>query len=93
MKLHEFFLFTALLTEPLSSRGDEVGGEANTENEFEQLKIWLQATREKEQSMRSRNLGLNTETIVYKFFDLKFHILLVNTFHKTLPCMCSINFS
>lgn len=86
------FLFTAVFTVPFSSRGDEVG-EANTENEFEQLKIWLQATRERDQSMRSRDLVLNTETIVYKLFDLKFYALFVKTFHKIVPCTCSINFS
>lgn len=70
-----------------------MGGEANTENEFEQLKIWLQATTERDQSMRSRDLGLNTKTIVYKLFDLKLHALFVKTFHKIVPCTCSINFS
>ena len=58
--------------------GGEEGG-ANTGNEFVQLKIWFQAIIEREQSMRSRDLGSNTETIVY---DFKTHAFFVKIFYK-----------
>lgn len=68
-------------------------GGKQIENEFEQLKIWLQATTKEDQSMRSKGLGLNTETIVYKLYDLKFHAFFVKTFCKIVSSVYSTKFS
>lgn len=66
-----------MFTISFSLRGGGEEGGANTEEEFVQLKIWLHAIIEREQSMRSRDLGSNTETIIY---DFKTHALFVNIF-------------
>lgn len=71
-----FFIYkTFTISFSLREGGKEEG--ANTEIESVQLKIWLQAIREREQSMRSRDLDSNTETIVY---DFKTHALFVKIF-------------
>lgn len=46
---------------------------------YRKLKIWLQAIIEREQSVKSRDLGSNTETNVYYF---KTRALFVKIFYK-----------